>query len=142
MSLEQAARDAFNKLNFLYEIIAVYFVTGGPLTAEIGDQILEIKHTLGQALAQEKPEAVAWVSLSQEDKHNIYRYAGDFFSIVALIDAKLKELNWPIQPPRREWVWLTEEQITQCIKNVGIDGYDERYQFAREIELKIQELNT
>ena len=44
-------------------------------------------------------------------------------------------------PPKREWVWLTDEEITDCWEQMG-RGLEKYATFAKAIEAKLKDKNT
>jgi hypothetical protein len=105
--------------------------------------------TLRARLAQPEPEPVAWmhimdntegiedngtgiVSITQKRKHPFGKPGIDFSKSYPVTSTPLYTA-----PPQREWQWLTDEEISELIRNTHNTG-----SFVRAIEAKLKEKNA
>lgn len=116
-TLEQAARQALEALE---------------CHADIGIKADKQITALRQALAhQPKQEPVAWY-----DKHGMLTH-DPFEGVTPLYT----------EPPRREWIELTDEELVAAYMSVGdkewaIGGMKDATKFAKALEAKLKEKNA
>ena len=94
----------------------------------------EVRELLRARLAQPEPEPVAWIS------HNAGLYHGK-------PDESLNPLPLYTTPPQREWVGLTDEEVSQMEKDCLWGGKDFNgnlgyWAVYRAIEAKLKEKNA
>lgn len=94
-----------------------------------------VEDTIRDALAEQpaqQQEPVAWMYVNKDGECEQIEFgeAFDDPSVTLLYTA----------PPKREWIWLTDEEIVVC---GGMDGADNWvFEFANAIQIKLREKNT
>jgi len=102
--------------------------------ADLAIAISDLKAALAQ---QEKPEPVVWMSGNE-----------DCTDCLTWIKTEENTIPLYTQPPRREWVELTDEQIEGLHSSFVLSNFfsksecDAYMQGARDAETKLKELNT
>ena len=93
-----------------------------------------VEDTIRDALAEQpaqQQEPVAWMYVNKDGECEQIEFgeAFDDPSVTLLYTA----------PPKREWIWLTEEEIVVC---GGMDGADNWvFEFANALQIKLREKN-
>ena len=119
-TLEQAARQALEALENRFN------------PKEYGEMDNAIT-ALSQALEQPKQEPVAWMSQGGDvSRSKRYFEEMGFTDLIPLYT----------EPPKREWVGLTDEDMIADLWLQSIAGLNTATKFARAIEAKLKELNT
>ena len=92
---------------------------------------------LRQALETEQ-EPVLWLKTWSDGSVDVLKIKSHLFA-----DHELEPLY--AAPPKREWVWLTDEEIYDCEEEVGMPQYEissaDLYAFARAIEQALKKKN-
>ena len=102
-----------------------------PSTERDRQVIVNDLEALRQSLAQSEQEPVAWMD---EDG---YVWAVDSVNV----EYKLQKMT-PLYtaPPKREWVWLTDEEVDECY--YWKDRLWTTDELVRHVEAKLKEKNT
>ena len=98
----------------------------------------EIVEALKAQLAKPEQEPVAWMVLTLDNK-KLMLFGEEKPPI---FDAPVKLIPLYTAPPRKEWVGLTDEEISEVL---GSDIYQEQsgeLKFIRAIEAKLREKNA
>ena len=99
--------------------------------------LTELIEALRQALAQPEQEPVAWVDITDEGKWSV-RFA---VPVLSLPDGT----KFYTAPPKREWVWLTVEEMLDCWEQTYEPGHREyvnAMNMSRAVQVKSKEKNT
>ena len=102
-----------------------------------GSAVQEAKDILRERLAQPEQEPVAWL-VQYSNKHEFVwgqkpQWIADAVGIEPLYTT----------PPRREWVGLTDDQVSAIADQHSVEGFElDIMAFARSIEAKLKEKNT
>lgn len=133
MSLEKAAREAIAVLSNAY-----YAAEDEHDRSEIINAVEKLEAALAQ---QEKPEPVAWLFCKPNGNGTWTEYVS-----INKPDSPLYHMVTPLytQPPRREWVGLTQEDIGEVLSKASMvnEIMPWRNAIIRTTEAKLKELNT
>ncbi len=106
----------------------------------LDEDLTALRAAIAEAVEHDvQQEPVAWVPASTPLEFETECSDGTRFLNVAEIPAHA--VRWRmVSVPRREWVGLTEEEITACKRTEK--RYLSSQEFARAIEAKLKEKNT
>jgi hypothetical protein len=124
-TLEQAARQALEALKNRFNPKEY---------GEMDKAITALRQALEQQPKQQpKQEPVAWMSQGGDvSRSKRYFEEMGFTDLIPLYT----------EPPKREWVGLTDEDMIADLWLQSIAGLNTATKFARAIEAKLKELNT